>query len=300
MVSRIEAFEASLHGSQRAQSLLLRRYGVPPTEANLAVLTRYAVRVRRARWWGVVGVLVAAGVGWLGPSQDAAGWYLARLLAGYLVGSGIAEFAAPAMQRSGPTHVASLTTRAAGSFLPWWARTLPWLCLVPCLAAPVLFVGEHPVGITRLQDRRGSVLATAAWFSPSVLIGTAMFALAGLVVWRVTMHALAVRALPLDRTDQARVELLTRALSARAVCGTAAALGLSLLGGLAYLSARALMSRVCTTVADCGYAYAWHDRHNLFESIGALMVLAAILLFWFSRLPRVDQELLRVTVPASP
>jgi len=93
MVSRIEAFEASLHGSQRAQSLLLRRYGVPPTEANLAVLTRYAVRVRRARWWGVVGVLVAAGVGWLGPSQHAAGWYLARLFAGYLVGSGIAEFA---------------------------------------------------------------------------------------------------------------------------------------------------------------------------------------------------------------
>jgi hypothetical protein len=67
-----------------------------------------------------------------------------------------------------------------------------------------------------------------------------------------------------------------------------------------YLSVEPLMSQVCTAVQDCGYVYAWHDRHDLFQSVGALMVLAAILLFGFSRLPRVDQELLRVTVPASP
>lgn len=300
MVSRIEAFEASLHGSQRAQGLLLRRYGIPPTAANLAVLTQYATRVRRARWWGVVGVLVAAGLGWLGPSVDAAGWHLARLFAGYVVGSGLAEFAVPALQRSGPTHVASLTTRAPASLLPLWARILPWLCLVPCLAAPALLLWDHPVEVSRFSDSIGTVQFTAAWFSPNVLIATAVFALAGLVVWRATMHALAVRPLPLDDTDEARVELLTRALSARAVSGTAAALGFSLLAGLGYLSVEPLTSRVCTAVQDCRYVYAWHDRYDLIQSVGVVLVLAAIVLFWFSRLPRVDQELLRVTVPASP
>jgi hypothetical protein len=298
-MNRIEAFEASLHGSQRAQGLLLRRYGIAPTERNLSMLSTYAARVRRSRWWGVVGVLVAAGLGWLGPSEDAGGWTLARLFAGYLIGSGVAEFASPRLEPSGSTHVASLSPRVPASLLPTWARVLPWVCLVPCLAAPVLILGDHPAGVTRFRDRSGRALATAAWFSPAVLITTALLALAALVLWQLTLHALAARPLPLDREDEARVDLLTRALSARAVSGSAGALGLSLLGGLGYLSAEPLVSEVCLSVGDCHPVYTWHDNVGLFQDVGGLMIVAAILLFWFSRLPRVDQHLLRVVVPVS-
>ena len=61
------------------------------------------------------------------------------------------------------------------------------------------------------------------------------------------------------------MDLLTRALSARAVSGAAAALGLLLLGGLGILSAGPLMSRVCTSVNDCHYLYRWHDHYGIFQ-----------------------------------
>lgn len=294
-MNRIESFEASLHGSQRAQSLLLRRYGIAPTEENWATLSAYASRVRRARWWGVAGVLIASGLGWLGPSVDAAGWTLSLLLTGYLIGAGVAEFAAPTLRQTGSVHAASLAPRVPATFLPSWARVLPWLTLVPCLAAPLLLVGDHPVGITRFKDAAGSVMATATWFPPSVLVGTSVLALAGLVVWRVTLRALAARPLPLDRPEAARVELLTRALSARAVSGTAAALGLLLLGALAFLSAGPLMSQVCTSVNDCDYVYGWHHHYDVLQSAGGLLLVAAVLLFWFSRLPRVSPALMGTT-----
>ena len=298
-MNRIETLEASLHGSRRAQSLLLRRYDIAVREENTRALAAYASRVRRARWWGVAGVLIASGLGWLGPSVDAAGWHLSLLLAGYLIGSGVAEFVSPALQHSGSVHAASLAPRAPASLLPLWAQVLPWLCLVPCVAAPVLLLGDHPVGVTRFTDSMGSVIATAAWFPSSVLIGTSVFALAALLVWRLTLRALTARPLPLDRVGAAQVEILTRALSARAVSGAAAALGLMLLSGLGYLSAEPLMSQVCTSVNDCHYLYGWHDHYGVFQDVGWLMAVAAILVFWFSRLPRVNRARLRTAAPAS-
>lgn len=296
-MNRIEAFEASLHGSRRAQSLLLRRYGIAAHEEHQRALAAYAARVRRARWWGVAGVLIASGLGWLGPSVDAAGWNLSLLLAGYLIGSGVAEFASPTLQQSGSMHAASLAPRVPASLLPPWARVLPWLFLVPCLATPALLVGDHPVGVMRFKDGSGSVSVSAAWFSSSVLIGTAVFALAALLVWRLTLRSLAARPLPLDRVEAARLDMLTRALSARAVSGAAAALGLLLLGGLGFLSAEPLMSEVCTSVTDCHYVYGWHRQYSVFQDVGGLMVAAAVLLFGFSRLPRVNRALLRTAAP---
>jgi len=299
-VNRIETFEASLHGSQRAQSLLLRRYGISDTEENQRALAAYAARVRRARWWGVAGMLIASSLGWLGPSAGVMGWDLSLLLAGYLIGSGVAEFASPALQRSGSMHAASLAPRAPASLLPPWARVLPWLTLVPCLAAPLLLVGDHPVGVSRFKDSRGGVWVSAAWFPSSVLIGTAVLALATLVLWRLTLRALTVRPLPLDRSEAARLDMLTRALSARAVSGAAATLGLLLLGGLGFLSAEPLMSEVCTAVRECHYVYGWwHRWSSVFHGVGALLLVTAVLLFWFSRLPRVNQALLRTTAPES-
>ena len=298
-MNRIEAFEASLHGSRRAQSLLLRRYGIAACEENTRALAAYASRVQRARWWGVAGVLIASGLGWLDPSVDAEGWNLSMLLAGYLIGSGVAEFVSPALRQSGSVHAASLAPRAPASLLAPWARVLPWLFLVPCLAAPVLLLGDHPVGVARFKDGTGSVLATAAWFPSSVLIGTSVLALAALLVWRLTLRALTTRPLPLDRVEAAQVDILTRALSARAVSGAAAALGLLLLGGLGSLSGAPLMSQVCTSVNHCHYLYGWHDHSGVFQGVGGLMAFAAILVFWFSRLPRVNRALIRTAAPAS-
>jgi hypothetical protein len=298
-MNRREAFEASLHGSRRAQGLLLRRYGITPTERNLTVLVRYASRVRRARWWGVVGVLIAATLGWLGSSGETAGVSLSRLFAGYLIGSGVAEFTSRPRTAQGSAHMASLFPRVPSSLLPAWGQLLPWLSLVPCLAAPLLLIGDHPDGVTRVRDRFGSAMATASWFSPSVIVWTALLALGALLVWRTTLRTLAARPLPLDDEDDARVDLLTRLLSARAVSGSAAAVGLSLLGGLALSSPAPLMSMVCPSVSDCHYVYGWHQHYELLQNLGGLLVLTAILLFLFSRLPRLDPAKLHTAVPAS-
>ena len=113
------------------------------------------------------------------------------------------------------------------------------------------------------------------------------------------MRRLARRGLPVDNPGAARLDLLTRALSARAVSGAAGALGLLLLGALAMLSVEPLMSQTCTRPGDCHYLYAWYASYDLFQTTGLFMVLAAILLFWFGRLPRVDDSMLRSATGSS-
>ena len=296
-MNRIDAFEASLHGSERAQGLLLHRYGIEPSCTSLSVLARYAARVRRARWYGVIGVVLAAGLGWL---DSAEGLQPSLLFAGYLVGSGLAELRSVMPAPSGTTHVASLASRHPALLLPPWARVAPWVCLVPLLAAPLLLLGDHPVGVTRFRSSTGSARATATWFSPEVVTSSVVLAVAALVVWRLTLHLLNARPLRLDDPDVARVDVLTRALSARAVSGTAAGLGLSLLGRLASLASQAVMSRVCTSVEDCGYRYGWHDHHELLEGVGFWLVVTSLLVFWWSRLPRVDRDAFDKTLSTSP
>ena len=286
-MKRIEEFEASLHGSQRQQALLLRRYDIEPTPSNLAVLVRYAARVKRARWYGVLGVVVAAGVGWLDLVD---GLQPALLFAGYLVGSGIAEVRSVVPPSTGPTHVASLAARHPALLVPTWVRVLPWVALLPLLASPLLLVGDHPVGVSRFRNRTGSVYVESTWFTADVVAGTVVLALAALVLWQMTLHLLTARPLRLEDADLARVDVLTRALSARAVSGTAAALGLSLLARLCFLGGRALMSQVCTSVQDCAHVYSWHERYRDLETAGGLLLLAALVVFWASRLPRVDRR----------
>lgn len=257
------------------------------------MLAAYQARTRRARWWGVVGAVIAGGLGLLGSTEDAAALGIARLLTGYMVGSAVAELFSPQRRAAGALHTASLTTREPNLLLPVWARILPWLLLTPCLASPLLILGDHPTGVTRLRDQTGSAMATAHWFPSSVLISIAVLAATGLVFWRSILRRLAHRRLPVDRPSAARVDLLTRALSARAASGTAAALGMSLLSGLAYLSGEPLSSMACTTVSDCHYVYAGHAQSSLIQNLALLTLLAAILLFLLSRLPRVNESALR-------
>ncbi len=138
-------------------------------------------------------------------------------------------------------------------------------------------------------------MARATWFSVPALVSTAVIATAALAFWWLTLRQLARRRLPVESLGAARLDVLTRALSARALFGAAAALGLSLLGGLAFLSGDPLTSMTCSSPADCHYLYASHARYDLLQNVGLLLLVSAVLLFWFSRLPRVDQSLLTST-----
>ena len=115
---------------------LMRRYGIALTSDNMAALAAYRARIRRARWWGVAGAAAAAAFGWLGSSGDAAGVGVARLVAGYLVGSVACELLTPQRRAVGAVHSASLVSREPELLLPLWARITPWLVLVQMLARP--------------------------------------------------------------------------------------------------------------------------------------------------------------------
>lgn len=282
--------------AERDRDALMRRHGIDHTDENRATLAAYQARTRRARWWGVVGALIAGGIGLLGSTEDAGALGIARLFIGYLVGSAAAELFSPQRRAAGAIHTASLTTREPNLLLPVWARILPWLFLAPCLASPLLMLGDHPSGVTRVRDQTGSAMVTAHWFPSPVLISAAVLAATGLVFWRLILRRLARRRLPVDKPGAARLDLLTRALSARAVSGTAAALGMSLLAGLAYLSVEPLNSMTCSTPADCHYVYAWHAQYNLIQNLGLLTLLAAIMLFSYSRRPRITESMLQSAI----
>ncbi|MDQ6687292.1 MAG: hypothetical protein M3Z50_06730 [Actinomycetota bacterium] len=277
---------------------LLRRYAIDVNPDTRRTLAAYRARSHRSRWWGVVGALIAGAAGLLGTTDNAAGLGLARLLIGYLVGSAAAEMLSPRRRAAGSVHAASLMTRHPDLLLPRWARVLPWLFLVPCLGAPLLLLGHHPSGVTRFHSHTGHGFSTAWWFSATTLVSIAAFAATGLVCWRLTLSWLARRRLPVDNPDAARLDLLTRAMSARAVSGSAAVLGMSLLGGLTLLSSEPLQSMACS-IDGCHYLYAWHDRYHLIEDVGLLLLLGAVFLFWFCRLSLVDGPLLRAAVETS-
>lgn len=278
----------------------LHRFGIECTDENRAHLAAYIRRSHRSRWGGVMGVVLAAGVGWLGTTDQSLQLGIARLLVGYLAGSLAAELFSPRRQAAGVVHAASLQTRKPSRLLPVWARVLPWLVLIPCLGAPLLLMGDHQTGVTRFHDRGGSGMARAHWFSAPALITICVTALAALLLWRLTLRRLARRRLPVDSLGAARLDLLTRTLTARAVSGAAAALGLCLLGGLASLGVDPLMSMTCTSIADCHHLYAAHALEHDLEDVGLGLFAGAVVLFRLSRSPRVDPSLLRTSAGTSP
>jgi hypothetical protein len=284
--------------AEREMTSLLVRYDIEPTPGNVATLTSYVRRTHSAHWYGAIGAVAAGTLGWLGSTGESGGLSLSRILIGYLVGAALAEVFSPARRAEGAVHAASLVTRDPDQLLPRWGRWLPWVALAPCLAAPLLILGDHPTGTFRFHDQTGSARVTEAWFPTTMLVTTALLAAAGLVLWRLALHRLSRRRLPADRPGAARLDLFTRALSARAVSGTAAALGLLLLAGLASVSGSALVSETCTTPRDCHPLYAWHDHYDLIQSAGSIAGLWGLFLFLFSRIRRrVDPALLG---PVSP
>ena len=52
----------------------------------------------------------------------------------------------------------------------------------------------------------------------------------------------------------------------------------------------------CSTPADCHYVYAWHAQYNLIQNLGLLTLLAAIMLFSYSRRPRITESMLQSAI----
>lgn len=272
---------------------LLVRYDIEPTPANVATLASYVRRTHRAHWYGVLGALVVGAFGLLGTTGQSLWLGLTRIMIGYLLGATVAEVLSPRRRAVGTLHVASLVPRDPDQLLPRWGRWLPWGALVPCLAAPLLILGDHPTGTHRLHDHTGFAMYTEAWFPTQTLLSTAVLAGIGLVLWRLALHRLARRPFPTDRPGAARLDLFTRALSARAVSGTAAALGLLLLAGLASLSVPVLVSVTCSSPGECHDLYAWREHYSLIQDVGGISGLWGFFLFLSSRLRRrVDPALL--------
>jgi hypothetical protein len=278
--------------AEREMSPLLARYDIRSTTENLAAVTAYRKRTHRLHWYGVLGAVFAGSAGLLGSTGEGSGWSVATLLVGYLFGSTVAEAFSRQRRAAGSVHAASLVTRRPDRLVPPWLRVLPWVSLVPCLAAPLLIIGDHPTGVTRFKDHTGSGMAHATWFSTTALVTTAVLAASGLILWRWALCRLARRRLPADRPGAARLDLLMRALSARSISGTAAALGLVLLSGLASLSDQVLVSSTCTAVAHCHDLYSAEAQRHLIENVGAVVGVVGIVVFLASRRRRIDPALL--------
>jgi hypothetical protein len=279
--------------TEREMISLLERYEIEPTPANVGTLTAYVRRTHRAHWYGVIGALAVGAIGLLGSTgSEGGGWTLARILIGYLFGASLAEVFWPQRRAGGDVHTASLVTRDPDQLSPRWGRWLPWAALVPCLFAPLLLLGDHPTHVYRGHVSYRSTVITNDWSPTPLLLTTALIAAAGLALWRVSLHRLSRRRLPADQPGAARLDLLTRALSARSIAGTAASLGLVLLGGLASLSELALYSRACTRPGGCDVVYAEHPYAHQIQDLG-LLVVVALFLFLSSRIRRrVDPALL--------
>lgn len=285
--------------AEREMISLLERYDVEPTRANVGTLTAYVRRTHRAHWLGVIGALAAGALGWLGSTGvEGTGWSLARILIGYLIGASLEEVFWPQRRAEGPVHTASLVTRDPDHLSPRWGRWLPWAALVPCLFAPLLLLGDHPTQIYRAHiHQHRSAFITSGWSAAPLLVTTALIAAAGLVLWRLSLHRLSRRSLPADQPGAARLDLLTRALSARSIAGTAASLGLVLLGGLGSLSEVGVYAQSCAQPGGCDVVYASHPYAHQIQDLGFLS-LVALFLFLSSRIRRrVDPALLG---PVSP
>jgi hypothetical protein len=251
--------------------------------ADLVVLAHaYLVRTRRARWFGGLGAITFAyGAWWFGSHSDALGLSFARFFAGYLVGSIVAERALVGLDRR-DLRSASLAPRTASSLLPLWARVGPWLVLPPAAATPLLLLGEHPRGVSRIHTRTSSGFASGSWFSSATLTGVSVTAVVTLVLAIVVTRRLAHRPLVLDDSETARLDLVMRRRSARCVAGAATALGLQLLAGVCFLGVGPAISQVCTGAGVCRPVYRFVNAAEL-QNLAMLLVALGFVVFLVAR-----------------
>jgi hypothetical protein len=170
---------------------------------------------------------------------------LPRMLAGYLLGLLVSEYAVPRRERPG-RRAAELRVRRVRDLLPGWAQVTIWVLFIPALASPLLSL-VHPVrGLTQVSVYGYSCDAGGpAWPGLGVLAASAGIGAAGLLVAELTLARLARRPRPADDPEGARLDDVLRAMSARAVAGGAAALALVLAAGVSAAVYSGIHSVVC-------------------------------------------------------
>lgn len=239
-----------------AASRLVARAGLEPRPSLQRAATHFLARTNKARRIGVWAGFGAALTGVLIPGQNSMALTVAQMCAGYLVGSVVAGLV---LERQGPTSTvrrASLVPRTTSSLLPMWARVLPWMTLLPCIASPLLLLGDHPVFTRTVRNKYGTGLDRMAWFSPTTLAAISITAALALTLTVVLEWKLTRTRLHVDDAQVAHLDLVTRALSARATAGSASALGLACIAGLGYLAYDVMRSVLCShPVGGCTYPY---------------------------------------------
>jgi hypothetical protein len=277
-----------------ASAALLQDAGLPQDAAALAPVGEYLTRTKRARRLGlVVGLAGFFIIGGRGDGPLALG--VSVVLVGYLLGVLLGELAAPRRSR-GTVRLASLRRREMTSLLPTWAHWAPWVTLLPAAAAPLLLLGSHPQGATAYQTPSGSCSAWAQWPSAQVLWAVACAAVVGLTVCQLTVRSLVHMPYPAEDEDLARVDLLLRGVSARAVVGGATSLGLALISGTSYLVGEGLHSWVCVQTAPrSGLVYPFGPALDAWMQPAGLLALVVSLLIWAVSRRRVDPHLRRGT-----
>jgi hypothetical protein len=274
-----------------ASGALLQDASLPQGAAALALVGEYLQRTKRARRWGLVaGLIVFFIVGSQGTNPFALG--VAVVLVGYLLGVLLGELSAP-RRRRGTVRLASLQPREKASLLPAWAYWAPWAALLPAAGAPLLLLGSHPQGVTSYHDPSASCSALAEWPSAQVLWAVACAALVGLGVCQLTVRRLVQMRYPAEDEDLARVDLLLRGVSARAVVGGATSLGLALISGTGYLIGVGLHSWVCPPSGRLAPVYPFGPGLDVWLQPAELLVLMVSLLIWSVSRRRVDPRLRR-------
>ncbi len=274
-----------------ASGALLQGAGLPQDAAALAPVAEYLQRTKRARRWGLLaGLMVFFVVGGQGTNPLALG--VAVVLVGYLLGVLFGELSAPRRPR-GPVRLASLQPREKTPLLPAWAYWAPWVTLLPAAGAPLLLLGSHPQGVTSYHDPSASCSAMAQWPSAQLLWAVACAALVGLGVCQLTVRRLVQMRYPAEDENLAKVDLLLRGISARAVVGGATSLGLALISGTGYLVGVGLHSWVCAPSGHGEPVYPFGPGLDLWLQPAELLVLMASLMIWAVSRRRVDPRLRR-------
>jgi len=251
--------------NEERATFLLAEAGLPADPATTSMASAYLSRTRRGRRFGIIGGIV------LGTSLPAAARQamltLPLIPAGYLLGVLLSELLTPLPAR-GTVRSAELRPRRRADLLSHWARATYWVLLIPVLAAPLLMLMHRAPGATRIV-RAGytcSVAVTTLPIGPLVL--AAVLGASGLAIAELTLAALTRRGRPGDNPWLARLDDVTRQMSARSVAAGAAAVGLTML------------AMICQELDQVGHALTCPARPPAFGPGPAAYPWAASLVPW--------------------
>jgi hypothetical protein len=274
-----------------ASGALLQDAGLPQDAAALALVGEYLQRTKRARRLGLVaGLIVFLIVGSQGTTHLP--WVLlwCWLVTCWAYCSASSVPLAVAAARSGWRLCSRGRRRRCCRPGPIGRRGRP-SCRRP--VHPLLLLGSHPQGVTSYHDPSASCSALAEWPSAQVLWAVACAALVGLGVCQLTVRRLVRMRYPAEDEDLARVDLLLRGVSARAVVGGATSLGLALISGTGYLIGVGLHSWVCPPSGRLAPVYPFAPGLDVWLQPAELLVLMVSLLIWAVSRRRVDHRLRR-------